>query len=175
MTCHSTISIEFSLARYGVTFANHSVIDRQLIGEGYPGVPQTDSGALECHTDDTTCCRGIDNPNGTGRGECYYPDGTVIPPPDSVGFYRTRDHMVIRLNRGTSQLSGPRLNRGGTLSPTGMYRCVIPGAGGIIITRYIQLRIGCMLHRQCIECISALFITYSLDIIKFCFYNCRVS
>ena len=37
--------------------------------------------ALECHTDDTTCCRGIDNPpNGTGRGEWYYPDGTVVPP-----------------------------------------------------------------------------------------------
>ena len=26
---------------------------------------------LECHTDDTTCCRGIDNPNGGSRGEWY--------------------------------------------------------------------------------------------------------
>ena len=133
---------EFSLARYGVTFANNSVINIELVGEGYPGIVQTDSGALECHTDDITCCRGIDNPNGTGRGDWYFPDGTEVPPPGGYGFYRTRGHMVIRLNRG-----------GGTLSPTGMYRCDIPGAGGIIITRYIQLGIGCMLHRQCNECI----------------------
>ena len=134
---------EFFLTRYGVTFANNSVIDRNLVGEGYPGVTQTDSGALECHTDDTTCCRGIDHPNGGGRGEWYYPDGTEVPPPDNDvdGFYRTRDHMVIRLNRR------------GTVSPTGVYRCVIPGAGGIIITRYIQLGTECMLHRHCNECI----------------------
>ena len=142
MTFHCTISTEFSLARYGVTFANNSVIDITLVGEGYPGITQTDSGALECHTDDTSCCRGIDNPNGGGKGEWYYPDGTMVPPPNaSDGFYRTRDHMVIRLNREST----------GTLSPTGMYRCVIPGAGGIILTRYIQLGIGCMLHRQCMQ------------------------
>ena len=129
---------EFSLARYGVTFANNSVIDVQLVGEGYPGITQTDSGALECHTDDITCCRGINSPSGTGRGEWYYPDGTVVPPPGGDGFYRTRDHMVIRLNRG-----------GSTSSPTGIYRCVIPG--GIIITRYIQLGIGCMLHTQTMQ------------------------
>ena len=112
-----------------------------LVGEGYPGVPQTDSGALECHTDDITCCRGRDNPNGTSRGEWYYPDGTVVPPPTGgEGFYRTRNHMVIRLNRG-----------GGTLSPTGIYRCDIPGAGGIIITRDIQLGIGCMLHTKTMQ------------------------
>ena len=77
----------------------------------------------------------------------------MVPPPGDDGFYRTRDHMVIRLNRGA-----------GTLSPTGMYRCVIPGAGGIIITRYIQLRIGCMLHRQCNECrYYSSVLTVSLD------------
>ena len=143
MTFHSTISTEFSLARYGVTFANNSVIDINLVGEGYPGITQTDSGALECHTDDITCCRGIDiTPNGTCKGEWYYPGGTVVPPPSGDdGFYRTRGHMVIRLNRGSD-----------TLSPTGMYRCDIPGAGGIIITRYIQLGIGCMLHRQYNAC-----------------------
>ena len=132
---------EFSLARYGVTFANNSVINIQLVGEGVLGVPQTDSGALECHTDDTTCCRAMDNPNGGGRGEWYFPDGTVVPPPGGGdGLYITRGHMVIRLNRG-----------GRTLSTTGVYRCDIPGAGGIIITRYIQLGIRCMLHRQCNE------------------------
>ena len=135
-----TLYTEFSLARYGVTFANNSVINIHLVGEGYPGIMQTDSGALECHTDDTTCCRGRDSPNGTGRGEWYYPNGTEVPPPGGDdGFYRTRNHTVIRLNRGA------------TLSPTGIYRCDVPGAGGIIITRYIQLSTGCMLHRQCNE------------------------
>ena len=130
---------EFSLARYGVTFANNSVIDIILVGEGYPGITQTESGALECHTDDLSCCEGTDNPNATGRGEWYYPDGTIVPPLDNDvdGFYRTRNHTVIRLNRG-----------GNTLSPTGIYRCDIPGAGGIIITRYIQLGTGRMSYRD---------------------------
>ena len=111
------INEEFSLARYSSTavYANNSVIDINLVGEGYPGFPQTDGGALECHTDDTTCCRGIDNPYGPGRGEWYYPDGTVVPPPGGdTGFYRTRDHMVIRLNRD------------GLRYPSGVYRCEIP-------------------------------------------------
>ena len=126
---------EFSLARYNDTavYANNSVIDVNLVGEGYPGLVQTDGGALECHTDDTTCCRGIDNPKGTGSGEWYSPDGTVVPPPPpggGTGFYRTRDHMVVRLNRvGTFD----------TLLRTGSYKCEIPGTGGIIITRYITL------------------------------------
>ena len=124
--------IEFSLARFSSTavYANNSVIDINLVGEGYPGLSQiTDGGALECHTDDTTCCRGTDNPDGPGRGEWYYPNGTVVPPPGGdTGFYRTRGHMVIRLNRVP-----------GTISPTGVYPCVIPGAGGVNITRYVTL------------------------------------
>ena len=121
---------EFSLARYNDTavYANNSVIDINLVGEGFEGAQITDGGALECHTDDTTCCRGIDNPNGTGRGEWYYPDGTVVPPPGGdTGFYRTRDHMVIRLNRV------------GVTGPKGAYRCEIPGAGGVTYTRYMRL------------------------------------
>ena len=113
-------------------YANNSIIDINLVGEGFEGDQITDGGALECHTDDTTCCRGIDNPpNGTGRGEWYYPDGTVVSPPGSgTGFYRTRDHMVIRLNRI------------GMTSPTGVFRCEISGAGGGIITRYITVIYG---------------------------------
>ena len=113
-------------------YANNSVIDIRLVGEGYPGLTKiTNGGALECHTDDTTCCRGIDNPDGPGRGEWYYPDGTVVPPPsDRTGFYRTRGHMVIRLNRAEGD---------DTLSLPGMYRCEIPGAGGVTITRYVTL------------------------------------
>ena len=113
-------------------YANNSVIDIYLVGEGFEGAQITDGGALECHTDDTTCCRGIDNPpNGTGRGEWYYPDGTVVPHPGGdTGFYRTRDHMVIRLN-------GVVVSK-----PRGVYRCEVPGAGGVTIIRYITLTLA---------------------------------
>ena len=117
-------------------YANNSVIDIRLVGEGFEELQITDGGALECHTDDITCCRGKDNPDGPGRGEWYYPDGTVVLPPGSgTGFYRTRDHMVIRLNRaeGIDTLS----------SLTGEYRCEIPGAGGVNITRYVTLSRTC--------------------------------
>ena len=127
---------EFSLARYSSTavYANNSVININLVGEGYPGLSLTqitDGGALECHTDDTTCCQGIDNPDGPGRGEWYYPNGIVVPPPGGdTGFYRTRGHMVIRLNRV------------GVMIPTGMYQCVIPDSGGVNNTKYIMLTNG---------------------------------
>ncbi len=127
------------MARYSSTtvYANNSIIDINLVGEGFEGDQIIDGGALECHTDDTTCCRGIDHPhNGMGRGEWYYPDETLVPPPttsNGSGFYRTRDHMVIRLNR-----------RPGTLIPKGVYHCVIPGAGGVTITRHITLQCKCI-------------------------------
>ncbi len=127
------ILVEFSLARYNsaAVYANNSVIDINLVGEGFVGDQITDGGALECHTDDTTCCRGIDDPpNGVSRGEWYYPNGTVVPPPNSGNsIYRTRDHMVIRLNR-----------RHVVTQPSGVYTCVIPGARGVTIIRRITLQ-----------------------------------
>ena len=124
---------EFSLARYSDTavYANNSTLDINLVGEGFEGAQITDGGALECHTNDTTCCRRKDDPlNITGTGEWYYPNGSVVPPPNSNSLiYRTRNHMVIRLNRA-----------GGAQSLiTGVYRCVITGAGGVTTTRYITL------------------------------------
>ena len=113
-------------------YANNSVIDIRLVGEGFKGDQITDGGALECHTDDTSCCRGKDNPFGVGRGEWYYPNGTVVLPPSNGNIiYRTRDHMVIRLNRGPGSLT------------SGVYTCVIPGAGGVNITRHITLQCEC--------------------------------
>ena len=103
-----------------------------MVGEGFEGAQITDGGALECHTDDTTCCRGRDNPpNGIGRGEWYYPDGTVVPPPGGgTEFYRTRDRMVIRLNRDGGV---------GTVGTPGLYKCVIPGVGGSIVRTFMLI------------------------------------
>ena len=118
-------------------YPNNSVVDIYLVGEGFEGPKITEGGALECHTDDTTCCRGIDNPNGPGRGEWYYPNGTVVPPPGGARFYRTRGHMVIRLNRDSRW----------TVS-TGVYRCEIPGAGGVTITRYMTLSLSGLIMKS---------------------------
>ena len=112
-------------------YANNSVIDINLVGEGFA----TDGGALECHTDDTTCCS---MGNGTdGRGDWYYPNGTLVPPGSAgvtTGFYRTRADMVVRLNRVDRDLHA--------ISLTGVYRCEIPGAGGVTLNRYIELSNG---------------------------------
>ncbi len=148
---------EFSLARYRdiLVYTNNSVIDINLVGEGFIGDQLTDGcGALECHTDDTTCCRGIDDPNGVGRGEWYYPDGTVVPPPNSGNsIYRTRDHMMIRLNRRPS-----------VTQPSGVYTCVIPGAGGVNIVRLIILQgmqvAQCVLKKQ-LNCIRIVRYIYA--------------
>ena len=135
--------IDISLARFRdkTMYANNSVVDINLVGEGYPGLIQTNGGALECHTDDTTCCRGIDNPDGPGRGEWYYPNGTVVPSPPPNGsnktahlFYRTRGYMVARLNRVDKDYFAVSLH--------GVYRCVMPAARGDTITRYITLYDG---------------------------------
>ena len=93
---------EFTLALSGHSFPNNGVIDIDRIGEGYDTLFGAFlEGALVCHTDDTTCCRGIDNPLGGGQGTWYSPDETVVPSPsdDLAQFYRTRDHMILRLNR----------------------------------------------------------------------------
>ena len=124
-------------------YANDSVIDINLVGEGFVGDQITGGGALECHTDDTTCCRGIDDPpNGVGRGEWYYPNGTVVSPANSGNsIYRTKEHMVIRLSR-----------KGGVTQPAGLYTCVIPGAGGVTIIRRITLQCKYYLSYNYFEC-----------------------
>ena len=87
------------------------------IGEG---------GALLCMTNLNTCCR----PPYTGEmkralGNWFFPNGTRVP---SIGehwdLFRTRDHMMVRMNR----------RRGGE---EGIYHCHIPDAMSVIKTMYI--------------------------------------
>ena len=63
------------------------------IGEG--------ADALLCFTDLQECCRSDQVP-GTGgpRGNWFYPNGSrILSSKDSYhGFYRNRDHSVVRLN-----------------------------------------------------------------------------
>ncbi len=91
------------------------------IKAGYAHARKYLKNRLQISTDDITCCRGYDDPpNGVGRGEWYYPNGTVVPPPDSDNsIYQSSIHMVTRRNR----------RPGAELLIPGVYTCVIPGAG----------------------------------------------
>ena len=83
----------------------------------------TDDTSLTCHTDSTTCCRGIDNPSsGMGTGEWLFLNGMEIPRRNSIttnGFYWSRYHHVVRLYR-----------QGDIQFPLGTYCCRIPDSGG---------------------------------------------
>ena len=78
----------------------------------------TNDTSLTCHTDSTTCCRGVDNPvRSNGFGEWFFPIGESIAR-NSVtgdGFYWTRFYQAIRLYR-----------QGDTQTPLGTYCCRIP-------------------------------------------------
>ena len=120
---------DFTLASSGDSFPINGAIDINRIGDGYPGVPVIGEGALLCHTDDSTCCRGLDNPIGEGRGTWYFSDGTIIPSPvEYTDFYRSRATSVLRLNR--------RFRSPPTTTPTGVYRCEIPTTSGLV-NKYI--------------------------------------
>ena len=98
----------------GTTYQNNSNVTLEDIGEGVD--------ALHCITNQTACCR---PKNGSVLGNWFFPNGTRVP---SLGnqwnFYRTRGHMVVRLQR----------RRGGA---EGIYHCEIPDTFGLIQTLYI--------------------------------------
>ncbi len=77
--------------------------------------------SLTCHTDSTTCCRGIDKDpsSNMGTGEWLFPSGTRIVRNSVTGFYWSRYHQVVRLYR-----------QGDIQTPLGHYCCRIPDSGG---------------------------------------------
>ncbi len=89
-------------------------------------IGSTNDTSLICHTNSTTCCRGIHNPEGSNRfGEWVFPNGTSITQ-NSVtgsGFYSVRNLQAVRLYR-----------QGVIQTPLGTYCCSIPDSGGEIRT-----------------------------------------
>ena len=89
----------------------------------------TDDTSLTCHTDSTTCCRGIDNGDPSSivdTGEWLFHNGESIVRNEVTGdveFYYTRFHQVIRLYR-----------QGDIQTPLGTYCCRIPDSGGVLRT-----------------------------------------
>ncbi len=78
--------------------------------------------SLTCHTDSTTCCRGLHNPDGNiGFGEWLFPNRMQIARNrvTGSGFYWSRNYQVVRLHR-----------QGDIQTPLGTYCCRIPDSGG---------------------------------------------
>ena len=83
---------------------------------------------LDCVTNQTACCK--PGPpyiakNGTSNGNWFFPNGTRVPSSGQQwDFHRTRDEMMVRLNR----------RRGGA---DGIYRCEIPDSMNVNQNIYI--------------------------------------
>lgn len=98
-------------------FLNNSAVKLSEVGEGRR--------ALFCRTDKVACCRTPPN----NAGQFYFPNGEKVRTKRfEIGLYRNRHSQHIRLNR-----------RLGVTSPTGVYRCEIPDASGVIQRIFINL------------------------------------
>ena len=92
------------------TLANHSYVNLSLVGR--PDIYDGGEG-VQCITDLTTCCTGIDGPH---RGDWYFPNGTRLP------FAAYSIHTFeVRVSQGVDLRRNSDAN-----SPTGIYRCDIP-------------------------------------------------
>ena len=82
--------------------------------------------ALLCITDQSACCRPpYTDDNGSVFGNWFFPNGTRLPSYGAYGgFYRSRDQMVVRLDRRTGGVDG-------------IYRCEIPDAMNVTQNIYI--------------------------------------
>ena len=82
--------------------------------------------ALFCMTNLTACCRDPHTgENGSAVGNWFFPNGTTVSSSDGMrDFYRTREQMVVHLNR----------KRGGV---DGIYRCEITDSINVTQTIYI--------------------------------------
>ena len=89
--------------------------------------------SLVCNTTNVNiqCCRGVDDPNGGGRGEWYLPNGTRILNTPDANFYRTRHTQQVRLNR-----------RNNAISPTGVFICEVPNDADSTMPHTATIRIG---------------------------------
>ena len=81
------------------------------IGEG-------DDDALLCVTNYTACCKS------QGLRNWFFPNETRVPSDGKWDLYRTRDQMMIRLNRRRS-------------GEEGIYHCQIPDTMNVTQTLYI--------------------------------------
>ena len=103
--------------------ANNSVVMITGIGDT--------SNRLVCTTERSPCCAAMAN----RFGDWYFPNGSAVRRMgDGDSFYRSRRDAV------GSVLGAVLLHRrDNAMSPTGIYRCMIPGADGMDQFLYVGL------------------------------------
>ena len=90
--------------------------------------------SLVCVTSNvnTQCCRGKDNPNGGAVGEWFYPNGSMVPRPNTIStdiFARYAYTHHVRL-----------VSIGSPTGPHGAYRCDVPdGMNATIVSASINI------------------------------------
>ena len=123
------------LSLNGVIVPNDSDVLVTNITEGGTDMAGQDDGGLLCHTDRSDCCRSVD---GRAQGQWYFPTGdpgVQVPTegtqtaakPDGDFFFRNRDDGIVRLNRR------------GTPSERGRFRCEIPNADGDMVNLFVNI------------------------------------
>jgi hypothetical protein len=113
-----------TLSLNGDTIPNDGYVLASDVGTGDAG--------LQCNTDRSDCCRGVD---GAAQGEWYRPDGT------QVGTFTDEDardptRNFFSRDRGTGVV---RLNRFGNPSERGRFRCEVPDAAGVDVTMHVNI------------------------------------
>ena len=104
---------------------NNSCVALEDIGE-------RNNNSLLCVTNQTACCRPpYTDQNQSAKGNWYLPNGTrVLSQSEQSDFYRTRDQMMVRLNR----------RQGGE---DGIYRCQTPDSMNVTQNIYIGVYSAC--------------------------------
>ena len=103
------------------------------IGSNTTGNRSDPQSSLVCVTTNVNkqCCRGIDNPNGGGRGEWYCPDRARLIYKTTDNFYRARYNQQVRLYRNSA-----------AMSPTGVFTCEVPNDADSTMNHTATITIG---------------------------------
>ena len=121
-----------SLEHNGVAVPNFGLLGHSVIDESDD--PDSVGGNLVCRTDNTSCCRGGDNPNGGGFGDWFYPSGNVVvfseeTQPNGQLYRMLRSMQIVRLHRVENSAA----------TANGIYHCEVADQNGVMQTRYVGL------------------------------------
>ena len=94
----------------GQTLAKHSYVDLSLVGSDDKG-----GDSVQCITDLEKCCS---KPQGSLRGDWYFPNGTRLPLSGGGDIYEGCGAQSVIMSRKNS-----------TGGPSGIYHCDIPKNG----------------------------------------------
>ena len=122
----------------GVAYANNSIVTRTDIGNG--------SAALLCTTTYSPCCSSA-NP----ETQWFFPNGSQVQNLHDLPYYRTRNNPEF------AERTGPRsvqLNRNPQGTTTGIFRCDIPDANGVLQSIFVGIYTGesCTLSEWSVVC-----------------------